>query len=389
MKKKISETEIDFAEICYNLWKYKISILSITLTVVFISLGIKLNKKPNFLAITEIRAINIYDEIKYDKFNAILKSLIANQNVSNNLKNLNFVAINKSLLLNLYLEKIRENQIFIDLIKENNLIKRNDYSSKIEYEDAIERMALSVTIIPPNKENSSENFSSNFWRIKFETSDKEIWEKILLNINKNINQHVKDSLYKKFDTSLKISRLQLKFKIEDINDLISRAKIDYEKLTKKRLAFLKEQSLIARQLDIKKNTLIAENFKTDSNIISNLKTDNSYYTKGYVMIEKEIELIESRINTNYFTNDLFKLEKMKQNLIDDRNLKRGELEFLDSPIAKNEDFKAADLNYRNTKYKDNNFSTGKVLFFSLLLGVIISILYVLIIRTMTQYKLKR
>lgn len=383
MKKKISEIEIDFVEILYNLWKNKIAILSITLTVVFISLGIKLNKKPNFLATTEIKAINIYDEIEYDEFNTILESI---QKTNKTDKVIKFDKIDKKLLLELYLEKIKETQIFIDLIKKNNLIKRSDYSNQIKYEGAIEKKALSVKIFAPEK---TKNFSDNYWRINFETNDKKIWERILFNINKDINQHVKNSLYKRFNTALEIASIQKKFKIEDINYLISNAKIDYEKSTKKRLAFLKEQSLIARKLDIKMNTLIAENFKTDSNIISNLKTDNSYYTKGYVMIEKEIKLIESRINTDYFTDDLLKLEKIKRDLINNNNLKRFELLFLDAPVAKNKKFKAADLNYRSTKYKDTSFSIVNVLFFSLLFGVMVSILYILIIKIGIQYKLKK
>ena len=383
MKKKISEIEIDFVEILYNLWKNKIAILSITLTVVFISLGIKLNKKPNFLATTEIKAINIYDEIEYDEFNTILESI---QKTNKTDKVIKFDKIDKKLLLELYLEKIKETQIFIDLIKKNNLIKRSDYSNQIKYEGAIEKKALSVKIFAPEK---TKNFSDNYWRINFETNDKKIWERILFNINKDINQHVKNSLYKRFNTALEIASIQKKFKIEDINYLISNAKIDYEKSTKKRLAFLKEQSLIARKLDIKMNTLIAENFKTDSNIISNLKTDNSYYTKGYVMIEKEIKLIESRINTDYFTDDLLKLEKIKRDIINNNNLKRFELLFLDAHVAKNKKFKAADLNYRSTKYKDTSFSIVNVLFFSLLFGVMVSILYILIIKIGIQYKLKK
>ena len=91
-------------------------------------------------------------------------------------------------------------------------------------------------------------------------------------------------------------------------------KNDYDAETINRLAFLREQALIARKLNIANNTLEVENFSTPSGVISNVQTATPYYMRGYSMIEKEIELIETRTNKDAFTENLLDLDWAKADL---------------------------------------------------------------------------
>ena len=124
------------------------------------------------------------------------------------------------------------------------------------------------------------------------------------------------------------------FKLEDLNQKIEFAKNDYDIETSNRLAFLNEQASIARELNIKNNTLEVENFNTSSGgVISNLQTAKPYYMRGYSMIEKEIELIESRNNKDAFTKNLLDLEKQRRDLLEDKSLERIEQLFNSTPIS--------------------------------------------------------
>ena len=142
------------------------------------------------------------------------------------------------------------------------------------------------------------------------------------------------------------------FKLEDLNLKIKNVKKDYITETDNRLAFLREQALIARKLNIENNTLEVENFNTSSGgVISNLQTAKPYYMRGYSMIEKEIELIETRTNKDAFTKNLFDLEKQRRDLLQNKSLERIEELFNNTPILSNNNFKAANIIYKtqNTK----------------------------------------
>ena len=155
------------------------------------------------------------------------------------------------------------------------------------------------------------------------------------------------------------------FKLEDLNLKINNAKKDYDNETSNRLAFLKEQSLIARKLNIENNTLEVENYSTPSGVISNVQSEKPYYMRGYAMIEKEIELIESRNNKDKdaFTKNLLDLEMQKRALLEDKLLDRTEKLFNNTPIVIDNDFKAANIIYQDTEFKAS-FSLIKTILIS-------------------------
>lgn len=126
-----------------------------------------------------------------------------------------------------------------------------------------------------------------------------------------------------------------RFELEDVVTQIDNAVEDYERKTQNRLAFLKEQAAIARALDIPKNTIEAQTFGAQNSLVANVKTDSPFYLRGYEAIEKEIELINSRIEKKPFINGLIELEQKERELLQDKTLERADLKknFLDSLIA--------------------------------------------------------
>ena len=86
------------------------------------------------------------------------------------------------------------------------------------------------------------------------------------------------------------------------------------------------------------------------------------------MIEKEIEILSSRIDNNIFNDKLLDLESIKNDLLNDKNLARIEKLFLETPIYKSNDFKASNIIYKNTKYINS-----KSLIYSILIGTIIGL----------------
>jgi LPS O-antigen subunit length determinant protein (WzzB/FepE family) len=223
------------------------------------------------------------------------------------------------------------------------------------------------------------------WTIEFEVDDKDKWEEALSYIETEINNNINKYLKLNFNTALDNLKLLDQFELEYLNLKIKNVKKDYDAETSNRLAFLKEQALIARKLNIENNTLEVENFSTPSGVISNLQSAKPYYMRGYAMIEKEIELIETRTNKDAFTNNLFNLEKQKRTLLEDKLLERTEKLFNNTPVNTNNDFKAANIIYQDTKF-EASFGLIKTILISGIFGVIFAMFYVLISNAIQQRK---
>ena len=120
-----------------------------------------------------------------------------------------------------------------------------------------------------------------------------------------------------------------------------------------RLDYLKEQSAIAKELNIIDNQIDNVNL-SQSNVSLNISTaDIAYYLRGYKAIDKEIELIENRDHQN--------LKFIEQEIND---LKNTEIEFVKYNV-----YLMDHISLKNTKL---------ILVISILLGLIVGIFYVLI-----------
>lgn len=383
MKKKLNDNEINFNLIFFDIWENKIKLFLIVLITVIIIVGFHLVKKPKFHALTLIRPTNLYFIDEFSSYNDLINKTINLNKKKINLKIYGFIEINKNNLLDLFLGKFDDTKFIIDIIKKHDLLKREDYANEQEYVDALERFALSINLI-----EKSENDKKN-WYISVDVSSEIIWEKILISLNLEINNYINKFLNENFIKSYDYAYQDRKFDIEDLEYSINNVKKNYEATTINRLAFLEEQASIARQLDIPKNTLGIQNFASPPNVISNVEIKNPYYMKGYVMIEKEIDLIKSRTNKDAFIKDLLLLEQAKESLINDKSLDRIEFIFSKTPIKRSlnsENFKSATIISKKTKFKNLNPPLLAVIILSAILGFIISISYLAINKNLKKRK---
>jgi LPS O-antigen subunit length determinant protein (WzzB/FepE family) len=386
MKKKIETDEIDLIEVIINICNNKLKIAAITVILMVLSAALYFIIKPPFKAQTEILPITIFENNLYSAYN----SLLAPQSESDDEKILTeqrLNKINRNYLLNLFLEELQTKEIVIEAIKKYQLINESKFDDEDEYLEAVEKYALTLDLLRPiNVDGSQRGETRLNWTIEFEINDQENWENALSYIDNEINQNIQNYLAENFSVTLDNLKLLDQFKLEDLNQKIEFAKNDYDIETSNRLAFLNEQSSIARELNIKNNTLEVENFNTSSGgVISNLQTAKPYYMRGYSMIEKEIELIESRNNKDAFTKNLLELEKQKRDLLEDKSVERIEQLFNSTPIINGNNFRAAEIVYKDTKY-EASFSLIKTILISGIFGVILGMLYTLISSAIRQRK---
>ena len=384
MKKRIINDEIDLIEVIINIWNNKLKIAAITIVFMVLSVALYFINKPPLKAKTKILPITIFENNLYSAYN----SLLAPQSESDDQKILTeqrLNKINKNYLLNLFIEKLQTKEIVIEAIKKYQILDESKFNNEDEYLEAVEKYALKLDLLRPiNVDGSQRGETRLNWTIEFKIIDQEKWEEALSFIHNEINKSIQNYLILNFNTTLNNLKLLDQFKLEDLNQKIEFAKNDYDIETRNRLAFLNEQASIARKLSIKNNSLEVENFNTSSGgVISNLQTAKPYYMRGYSMIEKEIELIESRNNKDAFTKNLLDLEKQRRDLLEDKSLERIERLFNFTPIVSNNNFKAASIVYKDTEY-EASFNLIKAVLFAGIFGIIFGMFYVLISNAIQQ-----
>ena len=275
-KKKIQSTdEIDLIELVVIVWSNKWKIfftIALSFTIMFAYISSKPTKKILYEAKTEIRPISTFDESRYESYNSYLANTYI-ENIlypikSNRDKNLNlneidksfiyknidsssFYKIDKVYLLKLFIDKLNENLILINAIKNSELIKKEDYEDEETYENEITKLS-SLISISAVKDNITKEV---FYQIKYQTYDKKIWKNFILYVEKNTNEEIRNYLIKKFEQLLVDEERLRKYRIEDLNLKISNTLDDEElKYLKREMTILKLNTKIRRIKDLFEST---------------------------------------------------------------------------------------------------------------------------------------
>tara|TARA_B100001057_G_scaffold236410_1_gene236699 strand:+ start:2026 stop:3219 length:1194 start_codon:yes stop_codon:yes gene_type:complete len=387
---KKNNDEINLIELIYTLWVGRWKLAAAVVISLIAVLTYQSIKTKNFTAITEIKPIG---NIKLNKF-LMINTLIDNTNTNNNVANTSEIdaireepdkkspKMTSSILLNLYVDVLNDRKVFENAIREFNLIEASQYNNEQEYNEAIIRLASLVKILSPNPKKKI--LETSYFTINFIYDDDKKWKSVLIYVDKFANKLVKKLLIEEYNNTLSLLKIEQKHQIEDISIKINNKLNDYNRETFDRLAYLSEQSAIARKLGIAKNTIEVQTFGNQNALLSNVKTDSPFYLRGYEAIDKEIELIRLRKDKKAFIVGLFELEKEKRAIEQDQTIERVKLALQSTLLSANNEFSAASLNLAatNFEYKDNN----KLTMIAMVIGFMAGIFYVLISNALQSYR---
>lgn len=338
--------EIDLFQLIETLWKGKWIIVGFILASFIGLTGYQsMQSSTVYTAKTKINTISIIEREKYEASNKH-----------------GFFPVSEKLLMNTFIAVLNERYLFEEGIHKFNLLEKTMYEDDIAYNEAIVKLADSIELVP-TIENNKENKDSN-WIINFEFYDKEKWMKVLKYVDTNANEKVRNILLSNFNLLVSIEKQKKNFELEDILIQIENIKNDYERQMSNKIEYLNEQAAIARILGIEKNTIEAQ-------------TDTPFYLRGYIAIEKEIELIESREKKEAFIENLIDLEQKQREIIQNSNVKRAAELFAKIPISNKDDFKAVSSRVFLTKFEtDKNKMNIYVL--TLAISGMLGIFYVIV-----------
>jgi len=400
------DDEVDLLGVILTIWNNKFKVFFVAVAAAIAMLGFQTVVKhvPEYVATTEIRSISTFDELEYKTYNlyftktgpitkkpsssftekaraeeeteieAQLKAEARREKTI-----LPFQQIERSQLINLFIEKLKENTLFKKEIKRYGLVKKEDYKDQQAYEYEVTRLASLIKFLPPNDDIRKGNIEP-YWRIQFVTDDKQMWQNFLKNVNKPANEEIRLHLNKNHKKFIENKKELNKFKIEDIEIKMTNAMINYENLASRKLTYLSEQAQIARKLNVAKNNYLEpQNINTGNAVITTLISKTPDYMRGYEMIEEEIALIKRRDDKKAFIKGFGILEQIKRDLTSNKDVDRLEILFKSTPAYNSNDFYAAKIMFQSTKHEIiNKRNSIKMLFLAGLIGAIIGIFYVLI-----------
>ena len=263
MSKKQASDEIDLIETLIVIWDRKWNVILFLLiflvsTYIFQSIKNIDSNLKNVKVTSKIKPITVFDEAKYKIYNTFLNSIQPNYilrqkpkifnnkdiielleevnvdeisrnfKVSNNgMESLIINNINKKFLYDLFIDKLNQKTYLIKKIKKSNFIKRDNYLSKLDYEDAIFQTVSSIRLLNIDESKLvNKNFSAV---IQFKTDDIEEWENFLKFIVKETNIEIQKGLSEMINSYLDNSEKLKKFVIEDIEAELLSAVSDQEK----------------------------------------------------------------------------------------------------------------------------------------------------------------
>jgi LPS O-antigen subunit length determinant protein (WzzB/FepE family) len=284
----------------------------------------------------------------------------------------------------LFIEQLDTRLLFEDTFRKYAVLDKNDYETETDFNKAIIELAAEISLLPPiNVDGTAKGESRRHWTIEFEFNDKEKWLNALADVKAKANQNVRKLIRDNFTTTLAAAGKNKAFEIEDISTIIDNALSDYDRKADDRVAFLREQSAIARKLGVKNNTIETQSFGGKNSVVTNVITEMPLYLRGYEAIEKEIELIEARDNKEAFVDGFLELEQKKRQLEQDKTLERAEALFADTPVMRGDDFSAVVMTVAATEFESKS-KRMLMLAMAVVLGGMVGTVYVLIANAMRK-----
>ena len=197
-------------------------------------------------------------------------------------------------------------------------LRELDEATQVQY---LASLRGEFTLRPPQLDEKRKT-GSPYWTLAFNSADRETDMQLVTawieRANRTAINGLRESLLKRAE-SLDTAN---QFQTEDLRRQLNYQLEDYKKSISQTLATLDEQAEIARSLGIAKATIEGTNFSANTSVVTNLKSDNPLYLRGYEALEKEARLIRERKDERQFIRQLIEVEANLRALKDNPTTRR-------------------------------------------------------------------
>ena len=350
--------EIDLADLIRSLWNGKWVVISTTIVAVMAAVIYLTITPKTYTGALEISPLPTVDAEVYLPLNES-----------------ELIGINNKQLETLFIEDILTYEALEASIKESSYLEKLATESELEFSLRISSAARKFTL--SKQSNKKDKEQQPKWTLALTTQQPELAIKVVSDALSVANDSVNHQVQIMMDKHLAAHSRGITRELEDI-DTATSIVLNNEKLkTQFRLAFLDEQASLARAIGIDKNTLTAQTFTTQSALVTSVNKEELFYLRGYIAIEKEMEILSSRQSPQLFIPELISNERRKQQLLKDSSVTNAKKLIALTPIG-TEAFEAVSYDLASIDFQSKT-KTSLILALSIVLGGMLGI-FVLLIR---------
>ena len=358
----VSDDEIDLMELIANLWDGKWWIAAVTAIFTAAGAGYAFLSPNSVTAEFDFDHILSREEAAYDRLNR-----------------LGIYQIDSDHLLQLAMDELRSGQPVIEAAR-NRLGREPSEVSPEERELAIINLAYSIDAV---ERGDADNRVTLKWEDRSRVDAAQFLRDIIYLLNSETRNTVTDI----FNRRIENEERQKQDRLEDIAAEIEQTVSIYELQTKRRLAFLREQAAIARELGIERNTIEAQTFAASNGVLTSVNTDTPFYLRGYSAIEEEISIISSRQDPLQHADGIIELLAERARIEGDQSLQRARAAFAETPAA-DETFTAFRQDVNRLEVSSND-RAALITALSLVLGLMVGMFTVLLRTGLRNYRNRR
>lgn len=319
------EDEINLFEVAVTLWegKYWVALSMVACLVV----GLAYLYIPNHSASAsiEIKALPSDDLRRYELLNRR-----------------EIVSMTNGALLSRFITELQSGEAMAQAILTTEYLEQQAEEKDDAFQRRVAQTANSIKLMPPTVDKDGNPDQIN-WEVRLGTANPDATRQLIASAFSLTNENVRLSILEAMANWQEQLEISQRYSTQDIETNRSNAIEDYDVTVKNRTAFLQEQLEIAQLLDIEKNTLVAEDISGVSSVLTSVSGDTPFYFRGYLAIQKEIDLIGSREQKERFIGDLVAIDQQSRALEQSRAIERTD-EALASANITAENFKSAAYN---------------------------------------------
>jgi LPS O-antigen subunit length determinant protein (WzzB/FepE family) len=359
-----ADDEINLADLVRSIWDGRWLIAGVAAITTVLGAGYAFVAPNKYETTLELQAISLDDANAYAELNA-----------------LGWFSVSKAALLGRVIESLDTRESLQRVILDHGFINSDDFESTQDHLLAVESTSYAFEFLRPESaedKKKNQELREN-WAVRYEGPQKP--ELVLETLDLALRDSVENArlaLVEDYERKKSVYQQNQAYTLEDLQLQLTNLYGDYDKKIQQRLATLRENAGIARSLGLKTSTIEAQNYTTASTVVTNIKTDNPLYLRGYEALEKEIEQITSRTNRENFVAERIALEAEIRKVEQDQTIIRNDRAFIQTPLVDADRFKAIRYSLTTAETK-NAKKTPLILALSVVLGGMLG-LFVLFFR---------
>lgn len=273
------DDEIDLFEIFETVWGGRWKVIGIVILAALISIAVSVLKPELYNGSTALSKAPSSSFIKYSSVNETLQQSGFSY------------AISSQSVFDMFVTEFTDYDEVVKVLEKSDYIKQRLQAIEIEdRNDFLVDMAKNFEILPP-----SEN--ENHWSLEYEWRDSNESKKIFTQSIEDVLANVRQTILSDIDELARTVSIRNKNKEQRLNaDLVALEDAINLDIAK-RLLYLNEQTAIAKELGVEKNSLNGNGLFQSQNTgvaLSVTSSDIPFYLRGFKAIDKEIDLLFSR-----------------------------------------------------------------------------------------------